>query len=66
MKLNPRQYDLQDFDDEDDETNSRIPNVIKGNKPVKKTKTKMRDEYTKRDNKKFNKPHKQKNSKYDD
>lgn len=68
MKLNPRQYDLQDFDDEDDKTNSRIPNVIKGNKPVKKTKTKMRDEYTKRDNKKFNKPHKLKNSnsKYDD
>lgn len=59
MKLNPRQYDLRDFDEDEEET-PRMPK-----KPAKQKKPqKMRDEFTKRDNKKFNKPNKNTN-KYD-
>ena len=56
--MNPRQYDLRDFDEDEDE----LPRMSK--KPVKPKKQKMRDEFTKRDNKKFNKPNKN-SHKYD-
>ena len=58
MKMNPRQYDLRDFDEDEDE----LPRMSK--KPTKPKKQKMRDEFTKRDNKKFNKPNKN-SHKYD-
>lgn len=55
MKLNPRQYELQ-F--EEDDENVGLVKAGKNQNKSKKKPQKFRDEYSKRDNKKLNKPYK--------